>query len=126
MQNLFVPYEISNLLKEKGFKQNVFGEWVEYRGHFRRVEVRIFQDVFDLSFPDDEQFDVLCIAPLYQQTIDWLEDKHDKYVYAFKYDGIWQWKVDAEHGCDEFSKGEGYLTKYEALDDAIIRTLNLI
>lgn len=63
-------------------------------------------------------------APLYQQVIDWFAEKHGKYIYAFRYDGKWQYKIDAEHGCDYFSVVEGCSDRYEALTQAILYLLN--
>ena len=52
------------------------------------------------------------------QVIEWLEMNHQKYVYAFRYNGTWQYKIDAEHGCDYFSTGEGFKSKQEAYSEA--------
>ena len=57
-------------------------------------------------------------APEQWQVIEWIELMYQKYVYAFRYNGIWQYKIDAEHGCDYFSKGEGYTSKKEAYSAA--------
>lgn len=66
-----------------------------------------------------------CSAPLYQQVLDWFEKK-DIYIYAIRIDGRWQWKRDFSLSYDDFSRGNGFNTKYEALNSVIIHTLNQI
>jgi hypothetical protein len=63
------------------------------------------------------------VAPMYQQVIDWFAEKHSKYIYAFRYDGKWQYKIDAEHGCDYFAVVEGCSDRYEALTQGILYLL---
>jgi len=73
----FVPLQQSVELKELGFDKYCFGEHVEYRGRLARIELEIYQERSDTQFTSDEQYDVLCKAPLYQQAFDWFLEKHN-------------------------------------------------
>ena len=71
MQHLFVPYEIALKLKEKGFREQCFGDYRQWDGGMEWLQ--IYQD----SNPEDtSNYTIECEAPLYQQVIDWLANKH--------------------------------------------------
>lgn len=72
-------------------------------------EIDIAKSVWSVSF---------LAKPEQWQVIEWLEMNYQKYVYAFRYNGIWQYKIDAEHGTDYFSTGEGFKSKQEAYSAA--------
>ncbi len=75
MKQLFVPYEIAKLLKEKSFNEPCFaviypdGQIIEQ--HFEKL-VLIKEEI--------------CYAlPLYQQVIDWFRTKHIKIIESPQY-----------------------------------------
>ena len=119
----YVTFEQSKLLKEKGFVVKVDSVY------FPLNEPDKSFPEFDQNDWDNLQYSELPIhfpyehfthvsAPEQWQVIEWLELKHKKYIYAFRYNGIWQYKIDAEHGTDYFSTGKGYNSKQEAYSAA--------
>lgn len=71
MKHLFIPYELAVMAKEKGFKEKCFGYYDDY---FNKPELKI------KPTEGDQYHDQLCIAPLYQQIVDWLRRVHSIYI----------------------------------------------
>lgn len=67
MKEQFVPYEIANILIDKGFNENCLGYYES------RDNMLICRDT---SFYELEKYNLGILAPLLQQVIDWLESKH--------------------------------------------------
>ena len=67
MKEQFVPYEIANILIDKGFNENCLGY---YESRDNRLICR------DTSFYELEKYNLGILAPLWQQVIDWLRDTH--------------------------------------------------
>lgn len=67
MKEQFVPYEIANILIDKGFNENCLGYYES------RDNMLICRDT---SFYELEKYNLGILAPLWQQVIDWLESKH--------------------------------------------------
>jgi len=63
MKHLFVSYELTLKLKEKGFDEECLGLYYK-----------------DGSFAYNPDSDVFVGAPLYQQVIDWFREKHNIYI----------------------------------------------
>jgi hypothetical protein len=119
MKHLFVPYELAVKLKEKGFDEECLAF---YMGKKLQICTYTFSDRnINSSFSTDVK---LCSGPLYQQVIDWFDDKsidiekpikcslgYLPHVYQYKM-CMWQ--------------GDYYKTKYEALTKAIEEALKLI
>lgn len=63
MKNLFVPYEIALIAKEKGFNEPCLAEYDLLDKQLELID--------SLEFPSKNLKNNLC-APLYQQIIDWL------------------------------------------------------
>ena len=134
MKHLFVPYPIALLASSEaaGFDEPCLGDYWTFGNKNKRAIIQhelitAAEDFSTINYDSvhrDPYFE--CPAPLYQQMIDWFEETHHKYIYAFRYNGRWQWKIDAEHGCDEFSKGDGFNTKYEALNKALEEAFKII
>ena len=111
MREYFVNSEIAKELKEFGFDKPC-------------VAIQIGEDVFYGEFTNShEEYDNSLI--LWQQAIDWFED-NKIYIYAFKVVGKWHWKRDVNDSYDDFSRGDGFDTKYEALTEGLNKTLNVL
>ncbi len=139
MKHLFLSYELSKQLKEKGFNL--------LTNHFYSESGKLFPRVLEsgnepVSFePDDfyENFNTILkyevegkcqnviSAPLHQQVIDWFREKHNiiilvevaTYINSFNY-RFYIETID--------DKVEGFKTNnyYEALNKAIEEALELI
>ena len=68
MKNLFLPYELAIIAKEKGYKGS--GD-IKY--FYNEIKPKEF--VID-AFYDEDSLSYI-IAPLYQQIVDWLEETYD-------------------------------------------------
>lgn len=140
LKHMFVSDDIAKKLKEIGFDEpcfayyslshtgdnygfNVVGEYTHYRDPYSNYVGHGLSNS-ELQRNPTGRLKQCFVAPLYQQVIDWFAEKHCKYIYAFRYDGKWQYKIDAEHGCDYFSVVEGCSNRYEALTQAILYLLN--
>jgi len=71
MEKEFVNYEIALILKEKGFMEECFGFYY-YDGSFEKYRL-----VYEESSND---YLNSINAPLWQQVIDWLREKHDLHI----------------------------------------------
>lgn len=120
MYNLFVPYNIAFLAKEKGFDEECFGKYF-----IKKKEFRLNSLGHPNNYNDGSYGQGIFSAPMYQQIIDWFELK-GVYLYAFKSYGVWQWKRDIANSTDTFSKGDGFKDKYKALNEAIKEAFKLI
>ena len=75
MENQFVSYEIALVLKKLGFNESCFGEYVRPEN----PELEIYQDNDYDTYYDKPKS--ICLAPLWQQVIDWLKEKHGIFVF---------------------------------------------
>ena len=123
---IFVPYEIAQILKEKQFDVPCMAIFKgDQSFNFKYKEQSPFTNNMH-QLKNSFIGKTKCTAPTYEQVIGWFENTHNKFIYAFRYGNVWQWKIDTEHGCDEFSRGEGYNSKQEALDAVLKKALTLI
>lgn len=127
MKNLFIPYELAVIAKEKGFNENCLG-WYNYKS----LEIFGEDSVLDIYAGDDNR----PLAPLYQQIVDWLRDKHNTWIdiaplevsagettgYRYCYSAI---NLNTDMDAIDDSP-LGYLTYYEALAKAIKEAFKLI
>lgn len=75
MKNLFVPYSIAIILREKGFDEPVFGV-IYPDGQVITGSYEMFANIM-------LQKDKDCIpAPIYQQVTDWLRDTHKVHIWV--------------------------------------------
>lgn len=119
MKHLFIPHKLAVLAKEKGFPNNTGSclaawevtdnaEWLHFGAH----KVGLLQ------------------APLYQQVVDWLFDKHKLDIQLSVNDNMkWSFTINyLQH--NKYWISPAYIgffnTKYEALDKVIEEALNLI
>lgn len=114
MKNQFVTYEIAKRLKELGFNEPCFG-------YFTHSGKYISKENIQNDFFEDSQ----CAAPLWQQAIDWLRNKHtiDIWVRNTK-DEEFVWNVDVRPTHPLRSGFEK--NYYQAREAAILKALTLI
>lgn len=70
MENLFIPYELAVIAKEKGFNEPCFATFV-------KGEFIFFQDERKEHAANEYLNSIECSAPLYQQITGWFESNHD-------------------------------------------------
>ncbi len=76
MKNLFAPYELGKLAKEKGFNDPCIA--------FYNVDTKI--PVLASAYKTyDERYPNQVLAPTHQQILDWLRDKHKVDVTISRY-----------------------------------------
>ena len=71
MEKQFVNYKIARILKEKGFKENCLAVYVNEKFQIPRG--------FGITFATYGMCEIVktsILAPLWQQAIDWLREKH--------------------------------------------------
>lgn len=141
MKQLFLPYNLSFLAKEKGFKEPCLA-WYNnpqmQEPSIFLVEYGELEDnnvILDLSnskaenwksVQDFHQYD--CSAPLYQQIIDWFREKHKIHVEAFNCNDE-KWLKEFSPVVETIDNHETFGTYndyYEALNKAIEEAFKLI
>jgi hypothetical protein len=115
MKHLFIPYNLALIAKEKGFNDPVFS--VYYNGEYHEHGI---QNEFLIQKNE-------CSAPLYQQMVDWMREKHGIYIVIMPKitpsNDIVYYKWEGKKKMDWENTFRGY---YEALDVAIEHSLTLI
>lgn len=150
MKDLFLPYNLALLAKEKGFNELCFGFYqlsrtfdnsaiFEYIGDPVSRKHTFFkrETLFSNSFLDeivnkkDAYMKGVCSAPLYQQIVDWIRDKHDIEIIISSYSHVSSARSYIGHyqkQSDPFN-GEyfyGNQTHYDALNKTIEKIFALI
>jgi len=130
-EKLFIPYQIAKQLKEVGFDEPCMAKWMldiigDTLPHFRTNYAR--ETLWCTHNNNGEELqEYLWSAPMYQQVVDWFEAQHCLFLYAFRVDGRWHWKVEDESSCIELgTNSNGFATQYLALDEAIKKAIKLI
>jgi len=131
MKHLFVPYEIALLAKEKGFNEPCLTAYLK-----NKCELLDVFDNEDLGYLSNSQLHSECIAaPIYQQLSDWFREKHDIHisissaVLSKRCCGLIQTRSKTNSLYDNKwsnTDNEAPLTYYEALNNALIQSFNLI
>jgi len=108
MKEAYCSYEVSKLLKEKGFKEECY-TFYEYnsKGFYREERVS-----WNTSYSKD------CAAPTHQMAMAWLRDK-GYHIYTFmRKDNIWVYEVQSLNEDWTFSLG-GFSSHDEAVEEGI-------
>ena len=86
MKNYYLPYKIALLLKKKGFNEKCFGLWIKVESR----EPKVYNDrkLNSKTVRDDS-----CSAPIHQQALDWLLEKHNLDIHAHK---MWHYSYNCE------------------------------
>lgn len=129
MKNLFIPYKLAVIAKEKGFPNNIgscLAAWEDTRNgcwlHFGSYPVGLLQ------------------APLYQQIIDWFREKHNLHIYLsvdfYESGDNYLWQILIKDITDKtfyskkstglYGDNNEYPTYYKALEKAIEEAFKLI
>jgi hypothetical protein len=121
MTEQFVPYEIALKLKEKHFNEQCLA-------FFNGVGDDMLQPI-DTDFINFREIGDCVAAPLWQQVIDWLREKHslDIMTRQLQLDGRAYYKITKIETEDKI-KGYSNFCKspYEAREKAINQALTLI
>lgn len=145
-KNQFVTPEIALKLKKLGFDGECFG----YFNEKETLKMRYFVDLnwvgfklkcknIDKGIEIDKNINKLCLAPLWQQAIDWLETKG----YYINITRVFMWNplpvefsgwcifIGTENPeevleCNSYYVNHFYSTKYEAREQAILKAIELI
>lgn len=124
MEKEFVTYEIALKLKELGFDEPCFGYYTESRLLHLGGRLGSIDDVtINKKYVDDIcQNDNTCLAPLWQQVIDWLREEHDVIIDVAKiFNG-----TDSCHFAINLEWEYFSGTYYEAREESILKAIELI
>lgn len=111
----FVPKEIAGELKLKGFDFNCLGIY---------IDVEVMTSGERKGFHSGHVYYKEVAAPLYQQVIEWFEKTHSLYIYTFRINGEWTWKIYGDNDLIDYGKVEG--DRKENLLDAIKKACKFI
>ncbi len=124
--DIFVSYELSLQLKEKGFDWSCLGY---YRQNNKSEKFDLIQSHTNSFYEGENR---MCLAPTHQQVIDWLRNEHNIHInpihhptsqtYGFRITGKYDDKTDGIIYDGYFEK----LPYYEALNTAILTAITLI
>lgn len=95
----FVTKEIADLVKSKGFDFNCLGIYIGVDDVITSGEKK--------GFAASHAFYKEQAAPLYQQIVEWFETIHGLYIYAFRSNGKWGWKIDDNLSYVDYGSVEG-------------------
>lgn len=127
MKELFLPYKLAMIAKEKGFNNLCFAAYDNNKHFLWASEVAQVQ-----FFKNSDTIEKCCTALLYQQVVDWFREKHniEVSVKSWKNEGdgkviyVYSNKILGLPSTFRFDfKSELY---YETLNKAIEEAFNLI
>lgn len=84
MKNLFVPYKIALLLKKRGFDADCLAMYNDGKLEERNCVGYLI---------NKKEYPKLCTAPIHQQAVDWLLEKHNLDIHAHK---MWHYSYNYE------------------------------
>lgn len=135
MKELFVPYPIALLAKEKGFDEPCLAFYAPGEKLYP-----VMQEPAKGSYFNDGNFDETLRAPLYQQLVDWFREEHNLFIKIDNFPTE-EDTVDYDYcicRCDSDVDERGYMeyiidyslersfTYYEALNEAIEEAFKII
>ena len=130
MKEQFVTYEIALSIKELGFDEPCFAYFRETEFHFAiNINDRIISRLF-VSRSSSDLSNVDCIAPLWQQVIDWFREKYKLYVNIEpKITKEWEFSISELNKGLLFGNKSLYINKnldyYKAREQAILKCIEL-
>lgn len=128
MENQFVTYKIAKKLKELGFSEKCFAKYL--RGEL------VYNGINNLTF--GEPLSEIHLAPLWQQVIDWLREKHELHISISRDGGWWGFcshdlsdeensSPESKHNTTILSEGGAEISDYYSQrEKAILKALELI
>lgn len=130
MKSQFVTYEIALALKELGFDEDCLAI---YRDSFDDFGVTLISKGIEIkgtqsktiycSFNDT----MICLAPLWQQAIDWFNDKYGIFITLALVANGYGFYIHKNYNTT--NKGENYgfhPTLHKAREEAILKAIELI
>lgn len=109
MKHLFVPYEIALKLKELGFDETCLAIY------HRNGDIS-----FSKTIAHNEYYGQECMAPLYQQVVDWLRDTHQLQIVQYpQAHDMWEvWRI--------YCMGYERVVRIASINEAITEALKLL
>lgn len=103
MDKQFISFEIAVKLKELGFNEPCLASWCYKTRKMIPTLYGCGALLFDVDgLPDNENYsDIICVAPLYQQVIDWL--RTDKKIFVTVTLDTNQWNGRVSYSADVIS-----------------------
>lgn len=135
MRHLFVPYEIALKLKEKGFDEPCLAEYIDdevFTLHRQFINEHPTKDESFITHtntkPNWIKEHFKCSAPLYQQVIDWLREKHNEVILIIpdKSRTYWDYMLTSMQDKGWMMSTNNLKEYYKTLDKAIIQALEFI
>ena len=106
MIHQFATYEISSLLKEKGFDEACLG-------YYKKNDNKIYP--VDTDFINFRLINYDNIpTPLYSQILDWLRERHNIHITIYKAGELYAFDIG------DYSTGYNKISYYEIREKAII------
>ena len=128
MKKQFVTYEIALKLKELGFDEKCFGVYYDYKGNYKLCFDSLFSNKDIIIHTDEHSYCALCLAPLWQQVIDWLDSKNIFIAIIYLKSG--KFFVSINNECDipitDDLVFEEYENRNQAIQQAILKALEII
>lgn len=151
MREIFVPKDIAQKLKEKGFNEDCLAV---YYGRYQQGELSVIHQHGGSSVTGESNSDYngitefeICTAPTFEQVQNWFREKHNLHFYIVPYGDMITWSISGLEGWEfpnvaRIDKKERddrlfydirqkymdvkFNTYYEALTEAINEGLTLI
>lgn len=143
MKELFVPYKLALLAKERGFDGRCLAHYCGFGDGSKEKDNPDKYNVSDIrlfiagEYPTSTDIEVekglhcfvCCRVPLYQQLVDWFRDTYKIHLYVDAYGEQYYYGIRHENweyynrlNCEE----NGYRYYYEALNKALEEAFSLI
>ena len=128
MKNQFVTYEIALKLKELGFGKKCFAYYYNPTGLHIGDSGYSFSNGFITPAHVENicQDDIACIAPLWQQVIDWLREIYKIHILIQRVIGNRGTDIESESWTFEGTVWKSWPTYYKAREQSILKALELI
>lgn len=151
MREIFVPKDIAQKLKEKGFDEDCLAV---YYGRYQKGELSVIHQHGGSSVTGESNSDhkgitefEICTAPTFEQVQNWFREKHNLHFYIVPYGDMRTWSISGLEGWEFpnvaridkkerddrlfYNVRQKYMnvkfnTYYEALTEAINEGLKLI
>jgi len=114
MKEQFCTYKIALKLKELGFDEDVLAYYTS--------EKKLKYTDSHLSIRAGQW---LLKAPLWQQAIDWLREKHNLFIELTPYNKLFHWDIIKIDGMFPYGISEKRFLYYEAREAAILKAIEL-
>lgn len=120
MKYLFVPYEIAIVAKSQGFNEPCLA-------YYERQQLSNIVEYSNSKLRQENLINGQCLAPIYQQLIDWFRDKHNLHIEVFHQlrpanNVVYGIKIGSNTGGIQ----DGFNNYYEALNKALEEAFKLI